>query len=421
MQPHWLSMKQTLEKLNRDCRNKEDQLARQLQEIKQKLDRSRKDFDQIQRTPASLEDQLSRGDIFPGKPSLLQRLRRRISPSKSVKEALLPALQQIAGTFNRQNREIRQWCSDCVHLVETAVQLMDAKDKEWDALGSNHVNMIFKSLEWKVEKLPDSYEDANLLMKKFLRVKEELDRLLAVLEDKKAPSPHQVRALAGPLEDFKYAGFENRFRGWEEKVKRQQQDYLPYFNTCLPVLDLGCGRGEFIQLLRDNGISAFGIDVNEQMVDICRDKGLDCRKADIIETLYEQEDQSLGGIFSSQVIEHLTPSYLKRMIELSYFKLAPSGCIILETINPASVFSLVEIYFLDLSHKNPVHPQTLHFLLESSGYKEVKIEYSVPLQEESLQPLPGNTDLDLALNANIDKLNRLLYAPSNYAAVAVKS
>jgi len=101
-------MKQTLEKLNRDCRNKEDQLARQLQEIKQKLDRSRKDFDQIQRTPASLEDQLSRGDIFPGKPSLLQRLRRRISPSKSVKEALLPALQQIAGTFNRQNREIRQ-------------------------------------------------------------------------------------------------------------------------------------------------------------------------------------------------------------------------------------------------------------------------------------------------------------------------
>jgi O-antigen chain-terminating methyltransferase len=258
-------------------------------------------------------------------------------------------------------------------------------------------------------------------MKKFLHIKEELDQLLAVLGKGQSPSPEQVRALAGPLEDFKYAGFENRFRGWEEKVRQQQQDYLPYFTTRLPVLDLGCGRGEFVQLLQDNGIPASGIDVNEQMVDICRDKGLDCRKADIIETLFAQEDNSLGGIFSSQVIEHLSPSYLKRMVELSFFKLAPSGCIILETINPASVFSLVEIYFLDLSHKNPVHPQTLQFLLESSGFKEVKIEYSVQLKEESLRTLPGNTDTDLAMNENIDKLNRLLYAPSNYAAIAVKA
>ncbi len=413
-------MKRTLEKLNRDRLQREKSLDHQLQDIKNKLHRNSDDFDQIQKALNVVEDRIKHQSEPERKKSFFLKSRKE-SGNKAEDPAVLSSINKILESINRQNKEIRKRISECVHLIETTADVMDVKDKEWDALGSNHVGMVFKSLEWKIEKLSDSYEDSNLLMKKFLHIKEELDQLLAVLEKGQSPSPEQVRALAGPLEDFKYAGFENRFRGWEEKVRQQQQDYLPYFTTRLPVLDLGCGRGEFVQLLQDNGIPASGIDVNEQMVDICRDKGLDCRKADIIETLFAQEDNSLGGIFSSQVIEHLAPSYLKRMVELSFFKLAPAGCIILETINPASVFSLVEIYFLDLSHKNPVHPQTLQFLLESSGFKEVKIEYSVPLQEESLQLMPGNSDRDLIINANLDKLNRLLYAPSNYAAVAVKS
>jgi SAM-dependent methyltransferase len=414
-------MKRTLERLNRDRQEKENRLKRQLLDIKNKLDLSRADRNQVEVYLSTLTDRLERESEPSEDKSFFKRFRAQDPERQAPDTAVLSVLKPIYQQIKQQNQEVREWCSDCVHLIEAAAELMDAKDKEWDALGSNHVGMIFKSLEWKVEKLSDSYEDANLLMKKFLRVKEGLDRLLAVLEKGHSPSPEQVRAFTGPLEDFKYAGFENRFRGWEEKVREQQRNYLPYFNTRRPVLDLGCGRGEFVQLLRENGIPASGIDVNEQMVDICRDKGLDCSKADIIETLYSQKDNSLGGIFSSQVIEHLTPSYLKRLVELSYFKLAPSGSIVLETINPASVFSLVEIYFLDLSHKNPVHPQTLRFLLESSGFKEVKIEYSVPLGEERLKPLPGDTDRDSAINENIDKLNRLLYAPSNYAAIAVKT
>lgn len=413
-------MKRTLEKLNRDRLQREKSLDHQLQDIKNKLHRNSDDFDQIQKALNVVEDRIKRQSEPERKKSSFLKSRKE-SGNKAEDPAVLSSINKILESINRQNKETRKRISECVHLIETTADVMDVKDKEWDALGSNHVGMVFKSLEWKIEKLSDSYEDSSLLMKKFLHVKEELDQLLAVLEKGQSPSPEQVRALAGPLEDFKYAGFENRFRGWEEKVRQQQQDYLPYFTTRLPVLDLGCGRGEFVQLLQDNGIPASGIDVNEQMVDICRDKGLDCRKADIIETLFAQEDNSLGGIFSSQVIEHLSPSYLKRMVELSFFKLAPSGCIILETINPASVFSLVEIYFLDLSHKNPVHPQTLQFLLESSGFDEVKIEYSVPLQEERLQLVPGNSDRDLIINENLDKLNRLLYAPSNYAAIAVKS
>jgi len=164
-----------------------------------------------------------------------------------------------------------------------------------------------------------------------------------------------------------------------------------------------------------------GIDINDQMIDICLEKGLDCQKGDMLEKLADHEDGSLSGIFSSQVIEHLPPSYLKRLLELAYFKLAPSSCIVLETINPVSVFSLVEIYFLDLSHQKPIHPQAIKFLMESTGFEEVEIIYSSPVEKERLQDLPGRDEAVTILNQNIDKLNKLLYAPSNYAAIGKKT
>jgi len=108
------------------------------------------------------------------------------------------------------------------------------------------------------------------------------------------------------------------------------------------------------------------------------------------------------------------------MIELAYFKIRPQGSIVLETINPTSVFALVQIYHLDISHQQPVHPQALKFLLESSGFEDIEIHYSAPLEEEMLKTLPGADDLSSLLNQNIDSLNKLLYAPPNYAAIAFK-
>ena len=298
--------------------------------------------------------------------------------------------------------------------------LTDAKDKEWDALASNHVGMIFKSMEWRVDKLAASSEDAALLIKKFVLLKDQLDRLLAVLEKKKLPSAAEVWEIVGPLEDGLYTGFENRFRGSEDDIKRQQAPHLIHFRPGGKVLDLGCGRGEFLELLKKNGLEGFGVDGNAQMVDICLEKGLNCAKGDLLEVLSGWPDGSLDGIFSSQVIEHLPPAYLKKMIELSRAKLAPGGIILLETINPTSVFALVQIYFLDLTHQRPVHPQALKFLLESSGFDDVEINYSAALGEERLQALPAGDESASILNRDIDRLNDLLYAPTNYAAIGRK-
>ena len=306
-------------------------------------------------------------------------------------------------------------------ILELQNALTDAKDKEWDALASNHVGMIFKSMDWRVDKLAASYDDASLLIKKFVLLRDQLDRLLAVLEDKKLPSSAEVKEITGPLEDGLYTGFENRFRGSEDDIKRQQAPHLVHFRPGGKVLDLGCGRGEFLDLLKKNGFEGFGVDGNAQMVDLCLEKGLNGVKGDLLEVLSDWPDGSLDGIFSSQVIEHLSPAYLKKMVELSYAKTAPGGTILLETVNPTSVFALVHIYFLDLTHQRPVHPQALKFLLESSGFDGVEIKFSAELGEERLRTLPAADDTASLLNRDIDRLNDLLYAPANYAAIGRKA
>ena len=362
-------MKRTLEKLAYERQEKEKALARKLEEIK------------------------------------------HLPPSFPKKRKLL----------SRDNLSSQNLPSQLAEVIELLSALIDAKDKEWDALGSHHVGLIFKSLEWRVDRLAAEAEDAKILMKKFILLREKLDRLLAALEGARLPAPAEVSEILEPLKDWRYAGFENRFRGREEDVKAQLQTYVSYFTGKGPVLDLGCGRGEFLELLRENGVAAAGVDLNAQMIDICLGKGLACEKGDLLEKLAAREDGSLAGIFSSQVIEHLTPAHLQKLVELSRRKLEPGGVIVLETINPVSVFALVQIYHLDLSHQKPVHPQALKFMLEAAGFEEVTILYSSPLRQERLQNLPGADEKTSILNRNIDALNELLFAPANYAAVTKKT
>lgn len=354
-------MRRILEKLARDRQEKEAEFARKLEELKKK--------------------------------------------TKAI--SLLPSPALTRDLFTR-----------LAELVESQSALADARDREWDALGSNHVGLIFKSMEWRVEKLAAEYEDVKILMKKFLLLRENLTRLLALLEEKKMPTAPEIQEMLEPLEDWRYAGFENRFRGSEEEVKKQQREYLAYFSQGGPVLDLGCGRGEFLDLLRENGIEGIGVDSNSQMVDLCLDRGLRCQKGDILENLAGRADGSLAGIFASQVIEHIPPAKLKRLLELAHQKLRPSGTIVLETINPASVFALVQIFYLDLSHQKPIHPQALKFLLEAAGFEDVEIKYSSFLKEEQLKNLPRADEGAMIFNQNVDHLNALLFAPANYAAVA---
>jgi len=393
-------MQRTIEKLAQERSEKEEALRGKLLKIRERaqaLDRLENDLQ------ASLKS-----------PPARRRWFARFRPAPAGEDAAIRDFLSVAV------RETKALALAAAELVETGDALADARDKEWDALGSNHVGLIFKSMEWRVDKLAASYEDARAFIRTFALLRDQLQRLTAVLEAKGMPAPGEVREVLEPIEDIRYTGFENRFRGPEPEIRKRQEKLAARFKAGAKVLDLGCGRGEFLELLKERGVAGAGVDGNGRMVEICRDKGLDVRKADILEALAALPDASLDGIFSSQVIEHLPPPYLKRMIELAYVKLAPGGVIVLETVNPTSVFALVQIYFLDLTHRQPVHPQALKYLLESSGFENVAIEETADLAAERLQPLPAADAVSAVLNRDIDRLNALLFAAPDYAAVGTK-
>src|SRR5687768_15814003 len=143
------------------------------------------------------------------------------------------------------------------------------------------------------------------------------------------------RAGSSEVLSHKYVGFEDQFRGSPAEIRARLTHYVPLFTGTSDVLDIGCGRGEFLGLLREHGVTARGIDLNDAMIEVCRAKGLVASRADALAYLREQPDGSLGGLFAAQVVEHLEPAYLTHLLEAAFEKLRPGAPIVLETINPA--------------------------------------------------------------------------------------
>ena len=229
---------------------------------------------------------------------------------------------------------------------------------------------------------------------------------------------------AGQLESVDshtYVGFEDQFRGSTDDIAERVSEYLPYFQGTSDVLDIGCGRGEFLSLLREQGVQARGIDINGSMVDVCRQQGIDATEADALSYLRAQPDESLGGLFAAQVVEHLEPRYLTGLIDLAFDKLRPGAPIILETINPACWFAFFESYVRDITHVRPIHPDTLTYLLIASGFQHVDVRYRAPYPEhDKLQPIAPQASLGDSvdtLNANVERLNGLLFTWLDYAAI----
>jgi len=223
----------------------------------------------------------------------------------------------------------------------------------------------------------------------------------------------------------KYVGFEDAFRGSSDDIQARLRDYIPIFARASDVLDIGCGRGEFLALLREGGVTARGIDLNDAMVAVCREKGFEATKADALSYLRGVPAGSLGGLFAAQVVEHLEPAYLTRLLEAAFDALRPGAPIVLETINPACWFAFFESYIRDITHVRPLHPDTLKFLLIASGFQQIEIRYRAPYPEhEKLQPLPASAVLGDSIdtiNANVEKINRLLFTHLDYAAIARRS
>ncbi|HEX5245999.1 MAG TPA: class I SAM-dependent methyltransferase [Gaiellaceae bacterium] len=206
------------------------------------------------------------------------------------------------------------------------------------------------------------------------RVAELEERLLRLERRPAAPAPETVapQPRASALPD--YFAFESRLRGSTAEVRERQRPYVERLRGHAPVLDVGSGRGELLALLREAGIDARGVDANADMVAFARGEGLEVEQASAHEALNGAADGSLGAVTALQVAEHLPPSDLVALLRLAHAKLRPGGLLVLETINPASVAALRN-YFADLTHAQPLVPETLELLVRSAGFRETEIVY----------------------------------------------
>lgn len=218
-----------------------------------------------------------------------------------------------------------------------------------------------------------------------------------------------------------YEKFENKFRGTEEEIKKNQEEYIPYLKDVKTLVDIGCGRGEFIKLVNGHGIQAKGVELYQGYADKCKEEGLDVVKGDGIEYIKQMEDESVDAITGFQIAEHLPTSRLIELCQVGYEKIKEGGLMILETPNPQCLSIYTNSFYLDSTHTKPIHPKALQYYMEEAGFSKVeiyytqssRIPYSLPYIEEEIKNKKE-------VNDGIWLLSELIWGSQDYAVIAYK-
>ena len=234
-------------------------------------------------------------------------------------------------------------------------------------------------------------------------------------------SPEQ---LSAGISDQVYAAFEDAFRGSRESLLRKVEPYNAWMKECGagssdgPILDIGCGRGEWLELVRENQWVGRGIDLNKSFVDHCRSLGLDVAQGDAIALLREIPDGSIGAVTSMHLVEHLPYEVAIALIDESLRVLRPGGSLILETPNPENLMVGAHWFYLDPTHRNPIPPASLAWLVKQRGFQEARIERLTYGREMDVPtPLEG----DDATSNVVNFLLKQVSFPADYAIVGRKA
>jgi O-antigen chain-terminating methyltransferase len=220
---------------------------------------------------------------------------------------------------------------------------------------------------------------------------------------------------ARALDSF-YLSFENRFRGSRAEIKKRVQFYLPFLASAhagekgRPILDLGCGRGEWLELLKENKLDARGVDLNSAMIAQCKERHLEVIHRDAIDYMRSLRANSQGGVTGFHIIEHLPFETLMDFFREARRILKPGGVAIFESPNCKNLVVGAANFNIDPTHRNPVFPETAEFMLQSHGFERVRIEYLSPVADVKFD----------ARTKELAIVKDLLYGPQDFGVIAYK-
>jgi len=251
-------------------------------------------------------------------------------------------------------------------------------------------------------------------------------RLTMFLEEarKRLPDPLSQEQLQIMTEeerhalDALYVSFEDQFRGSREDIKERLRVYLPTLKQAqlgtdeMPVLDVGCGRGEWLELLKEQNLRAQGVDVNRILVEECQRQGLEVIEGDVIVYLRTLPDASLGAVTGFHIIEHLPFEVLVKLMDETVRVLKPGGVAIFETPNPENVLVGSYTFYLDPTHRNPLPSAVVKFMAEARGLCRVEVMPLHALEAYKME----EADLEIT-----KRFNEYFYGPQDYAVVGWKA
>ena len=361
------------------------------------------------------------------------------------------ALAQVTAAADRARQQalaqVAAARNDVERLREMAQSELREQGRSLEGRIVANVARLDDTDEHLTERLKDLNDALNTLQQRmwddFARYREEHLRLHAEgtrwLEEEVRLVRQRLRSLTGveagtdaftgvlgapAVPAYDYPHFEGRFRGPEQEIRERQKRYVEFFRQRAPILDLACGRGEFLSLLRENGIEGQGVDHDPDMAARGQEQGLQVACGDAFAFLEATPDGSLGGVFSAQFIEHLPLAAYVRLIELAYRKLRPGGVLLLETQNPECLAIFSQSFFLDPTHVRPVPAAQLRFWMEETGFRDLSTHYVSPVaprlpQLPLLEPAAGNAAAE-RWNREAQRFNQTYFGYQDYAVVGSK-
>ena len=335
-----------------------------------------------------------------------QRERAVLGLGSQIEEASSRWQESFAGFEAR----LRQWHAE-LRVAATQLHQADLSQRE-------QIDLTAKNLKREIEHV---FQKQQQVSTELVLQGERLANFLSEAHKRLSGSFDEAQLLAFAKEedhtlDAFYASFDEQFRGSREEIKQRLRIYLAIIkqrgigSAAMPVLDVGCGRGEWLELLSDEQLQGSGVDSNRILVEWCRNRGLEVAEEDLLSYLHGLADSSLGAVSGFHIIEHLPIETLVEFLNQTVRVLKPGGAVIFETPNPQNVLVGSCNFYFDPTHRNPLPSQVTKFLVESRGFVGVEV---LNLNPSDDTPVEENSEL-------ARRFNKYFYGPMDYAVVGYR-